>query len=56
MQVIPFCPEVKTLKVIIQQPALQSSKFPCANDECFGGQVKYIEDEFDEEKGQLPAS
>lgn len=53
MQVIAFCTEVATLKVIIQQPAMQSSNFPCANPDCGGGNAKYNKDEFDDEEGRI---
>lgn len=51
MQVIAFCREVDNLKVIIQQPALQSPDFRCANPDCFGGNARYNKDEFDDEEG-----
>lgn len=53
MQVVPFCTEVNTLKVVIQQPALRSANFPCTNPDCFGGGARYNKDEFDDEEGRI---
>jgi hypothetical protein len=53
MQVISFCPKVETIKVIIQQPALQSIRFPCTNPDCSGGNAKNNKTEFDEEEGRI---
>jgi hypothetical protein len=53
MQVVAFCTEVNTLNVVIQQPSLQSPRFPCANPDCFGGKAKYDKDKFEDEEGQI---
>lgn len=53
MQVVSFCTEVNILKVVIQQPALRSTNFPCTNPDCFGGGARYNKDEFDDEEGRI---
>ncbi|KAG8158347.1 hypothetical protein KVR01_012108 [Diaporthe batatas] len=53
MQVVSFCSAVETLKVIIQQPALQSLDFPCANPDCLGGNAKFNKDEFEDEEARI---